>query len=80
MRTVKNENGIFLVEENNIISESSNHVHINISNRIVREENKGVYVEYIRPLHIWCKKHLKPVCTTSYKPYCCKDWEVAKWQ
>jgi hypothetical protein len=73
MITVKNENGIFLVEENNIISESSNHVHIDISNRIVREENEGIFIEYIRPLEIWCKKHLTLVDSTKYKPLCCKD-------
>jgi hypothetical protein len=76
MNIIANENGVFLVEENTIVSESSNHLHINISNRIVRQETKGVFVEYIRPLNIWCKKHLKPVCTTNYKPFCCKSLEV----
>ena len=80
MRTVKNENGVFLVEENTIISESANHVKIDISNRIVREENNGFpIVEYIRPLEVWCKKHLKLVDSTKYKPWCCytsNDCEV----
>ena len=77
MRTVKNKNGVFLIEEDNIISKSANHIKIDISNRIVREENKGVYVEYIRPLEGWCKKHLKLVDSTKYKPWCCShDWEI----